>query len=213
MPDRIIFARHGQTPDNLIHRLSTSPPGPPLTDVGVQEARDLAAMVRERDIAAIFTTPLVRARQTADIVAEGRDIPVFVLDGLRELSVGSLEGRNDEGVFEELDRTWNTWTVDGNLDLPAGPGGETARQVLDRSLDAMAEVAERYPTGTVLVVAHSGILQLLIPAMSSNLDAGFGYRNWLRNCQLVEIEADGAGHMCVAWADVDLSTPAADPVT
>jgi broad specificity phosphatase PhoE len=196
----LLFTRHGETEDNLAQRLSTAPPGPPLTELGCRQAAELAAALAERQLEAIYTSPLVRARQTAEIVGGDRGIPIHLVDALRELSVGAREGRTDPGVFEEMDQVWKTWTVDGDLELEAGPGGETGQQVLARGLAALKVIRRAHPSGTVLVVAHSGILQLLVPHFCANLAKDHGVRNWCRNCQLIEVEVEASAARCVAWA-------------
>lgn len=198
----LLFTRHGETEDNLAQRLSTAPPGPPLTELGCRQAAELAAALAGRALDAIYTSPLVRARQTAQIVCANRDIPIYPVDALRELSVGAREGRTDPGVFEEMDQVWKTWTIDGNLDCEAGPGGETGRQVLARGVAALNEIRRTHPSGTALIVAHSGILQLLVPHFCENLAKDHGVRNWCRNCQLieVEVEAEAPAARCVSWA-------------
>lgn len=201
MAPRLLFTRHGETIDNDLHRLSTSPPGPGLNEQGREQARMLADLVRDRAIDAIYCSPLTRAKETALMVAEGRDIPVVEDWDLRELSVGELEGRSDRATFDGLERVWKAWTVDKLLDMPAGPNGETGHQTIRRTTAAVARIVESHPDGTVLVVAHSGVLQILLPHLSTNLEPQYGYQNWLRNCQIVELEPDGQAHRCVAWAD------------
>ncbi|QOC93479.1 histidine phosphatase family protein [Micromonospora craniellae] len=203
MLDKILFARHGETADNAINRLSTSPPGPPLNDNGVAQGRELAEMLASIDIVAVHTTPLVRAQQTAQMVAAERPgVPIVVDADLREFSVGEIEGRDYNEVFDQIDRTWHAWTVEGRLDAATAPGGETALQVLQRSIPAVQRMAQAYDGGTGLVVAHSGILQLLIPAICENLPYGYGYENWLRNCQIVAVAVHPNRYTCVDWAGV-----------
>lgn len=210
MLDRIFFARHGETSDNAVHRLSTAPPGPPLTDAGVAQGRRLAELLAGTPLAALHTTPLTRALQTAQMVAEGRPgLEVVVDDDLREFSVGELEGRNYNDVFEQIDRTWNAWCVEGDLDHRVAEGGETARQVLRRAIPAVHRMAGAYDGGDGLVVAHSGVLQLLVPALCENLPHVYGYENWLRNCQLVEVTVRPDGYTCVDWAGL---VPGRSPV-
>ncbi|WP_327000923.1 histidine phosphatase family protein [Dactylosporangium sp. NBC_01737] len=203
MLDRILFARHGETADNAINKLSTSPPGPPLNDNGVAQGRELTAMLADVPLVAVHTTPLTRALQTAQMVVDGRGATPVVVDGdLREFSVGELEGRDYNEVFDQIDRTWRAWCVDGDLDVSVAAGGETARQVLRRAIPAVHRMSKAYDGGTGLVVAHSGVLQLLIPAICDNLPHVYGYDNWLRNCQVVEVAVHPDRYTCVDWAGV-----------
>jgi broad specificity phosphatase PhoE len=204
MVGTVLFTRHGETEDNVAMRLSTAPPGPSLTAVGRQQAAALANGLRDRELAAIYTSPLTRAQETAQIVRGDRSLPVIVDTAFRELSVGQREGRTDPGVFQEMDAVWAEWAK-GNLDHEAGVGGETAREVLARGLAAVDRMRREYSDATVLVVAHSGVLQLLVPHLCDNLDNGYGVENWCRNCQLIEVQLKEESARCVNWAGVPLS--------
>ena len=202
MVNRILFTRHGETEDNVIRRLSTSPPGPKLTNLGQEQAMDLANKIKEVQIDVIYSSPLVRAMQTAEIIIGDRGIKIYPDDGLKELSVGVLEGRNDDEAFEELDKIWHSWTVERNLDTLTAEGGETAKQVLERSVKSFKNIIENNESSTVLIVAHSGILQLLIPEVAENIPYNFGVKNWLRNCQLVDLIREEDKFICVSWGDI-----------
>ncbi|MDA0563797.1 histidine phosphatase family protein [Streptomonospora sp. S1-112] len=211
----LLFTRHGETADNAVKRLSTRPPGPPLSDAGRAQARELARSVADLDITAVYSSPLRRALETAAFVAEPRGLPVHAHDGLRELSVGELEGRSDDAAFAHLDSVWAAWTRESRHDVTAGPGGENAHEVLGRSTAAVAEIVAAERGGTVLVMAHSGVLQVLVPALCANLAPDYGIENWLRNCQLVRVETDGTdpvGMTCRAWGPLTLPDPAAAPL-
>jgi broad specificity phosphatase PhoE len=205
LPERIIFARHGRTADNAVNRLSTSPPGRELDSVGQAQARALARFLSERDIIAIYSSPLLRARQTATAVTYGRQTQLVVLDQLRELSVGAYEGRDDADAYRKLDKVWRAWTEDGDLDVRAGPGGESAREVLRRATSVVIRIAQECPVGTVLVVTHAGVLGLFVPHLCTNLEPNFGYMKWPRNCDLIEVESNTKGYSCISWAGEDLT--------
>jgi broad specificity phosphatase PhoE len=197
--DRIIFMRHGQTADNVQNRLSAAFPGAELSTTGIDQARALAELLSKREIAAIYTSPLRRAEQTAAIIARGRRLPIIIDYRLREMSCGGYEGRNDPEVYQHLDSVWRSWTEASDLAVKAGPGGESAWQILERSTSALTRIRHDYPTGTVLVVTHSGVISLLVPRISINLDPGFGYAEWVGNCELIEIESFHDYYKCVSW--------------
>lgn len=206
MADEILFTRHGETEDNVIKRLSTLPPGPSLTDLGRSQASTLASQLHQYELKAIYTSPLIRAKETAEILRGNKSLPIYEEDGFRELSVGAREGRTDEGVFEEMDEVWNSWTVAGNLHVEAGPNGETATQVIERGKKAVSKILTQHDSdgGSVLIVAHSGILQLLVPQLCNNLKANYGAINWLRNCQLIRVKVTNNSMSCISWGDVIL---------
>lgn len=204
MVNRILFTRHGETEDNIIRRLSTSPPGPKLTNLGKKQAINLGNKIKDINIDIIYSSPLVRAMQTAKLIIGNRKIKIHPQDGLKELSVGVLEGRNDDEAFAELDKIWHSWTVERNLDVLTAEGGETANQILERSVKTFNNIIKNNQFNTVLIVAHSGILQLLIPEIAENIPYNFGVQNWLRNCQLVDLIRKEDKFICVSWGDIKL---------
>lgn len=202
MINRILFTRHGETEDNLINRLSTSPPGPSLTELGRDQAKNLKKDLEDIEVSVIYTSPLVRAIQTAEILRGEKQIDIFEENELRELSVGAYEGRNDPDVFKELDKVWRKWTVEGELDTTMGIGGESAKQILVRSQLVINRILKKNISGTALVVAHSGILQLLVSYLCTNLPNSFGVKNWIRNCQLIDTKVQGQSLECISWGDI-----------
>lgn len=197
---KIIFTRHGETEDNIIHKLSTSAPGPLLTQKGREQAEHLYKRLLNTEIDLVYSSPLLRALETSEILIKDRGIQIIEENGFRELSVGELEGRNDEAVFVELDKIWNSWTIDNNLNLEVSKGGESAKQVIERASESLKNLVEDNEGKTILVVAHSGVLQLLICYICENLPFNYGYVNWLRNCETVEVDYSNEKYTCLSWS-------------
>lgn len=203
MKRKIYFTRHGETEDNVISRLSTLPPGPSLTQKGRDQAEELKKNIADMKISKIYSSPLIRAVETSEILNSNYNVEIVKDERLSELLVGDREGRNDDKVFEELDVVWREWSLKNNLSLEAGPNGETAEQVLERGgafLDELIKSGE----SDVLIVAHSGILELLLGHKCSNLEPIFCYENWFRNCQIVETEVRDGKIFCTKWGDMDM---------
>jgi broad specificity phosphatase PhoE len=195
----MFFARHGETAHNASRTLSTAAPGPALSDTGRLQAGALLGQLREQKLTHVYSSPLVRALETAAAVSGPLSLPLYVEDDLRELSVGALEGRADDDAFAELDAVWESWTNGGQLDTTAGPGGDSGTAVLDRVRSVLRRIGGN--GGRPLVISHGGLLQLALPALCHNLPADHGRVNWLRNCSVVEVTfADDL--RCVEWAGV-----------
>ncbi|MGW7541109.1 histidine phosphatase family protein [Streptomyces sp. NPDC054770] len=195
---QLFFARHGETANNAARTLSTAPPGPSLNESGLQQSRALSQALAAAPLAAVYCSPLTRARETAAEVAGPRSLKPHVLPELRELSVGTLEGRFDDAVFAQLESVYLLWAEHERLDIPAGPEGETGAAVLERFRAAVLRIAER--DEAALVVSHGGVLQFALPYLCANLPNNHGIVNWLRNCELVEASVDGDRIECVSWA-------------
>lgn len=137
------FLRHGETDWNKL-RLMQGQTDTPLNATGIFQAEAVAAVLGKRKIATICTSPLRRARHTADIVA--RQLPganVVALEGLKESHFGSYEGHPSGPWREE-------WMNGAEI-----PGGEPFESFVARARDAINE-ALGHP-GPVLVISHGGV--------------------------------------------------------
>jgi broad specificity phosphatase PhoE len=152
----ILLARHGQSVSNAIRRFQGSQ-DVELSDLGARQAEALARVVRSRPVVAIYTSPLARARRTAEIAAAGTNVPVTSVDDLRELCLGEWEGRTVEEIRSLPDDPYARWVRDPVACLP--PGGEPLSDVQDRVVRSMGQIARAHPNGgQVLVVCHGGVI-------------------------------------------------------
>src|SRR5438034_4239591 len=93
----LYLARHGQSVSNAIRRFQGTQ-DVPLSELGRRQAAALAATLRGRRLRHVYASPLERARRTAEAVAAGLDVPLTLVDDLRELSLGEWEGRGVEEI-------------------------------------------------------------------------------------------------------------------
>ena len=150
----ILLARHGETDWNRQLRFQGHADRP-LNDTGRRQARELAARLAGEPIAGVYASDLRRAAETADIVAEALSLPVVVDPRLREIDVGSWEGR----TRAELDGVpWD---------------GETYDAHQRRVVEALRAVAAAHPGETVLVVAHGGTLRRIQEATTGEAEPVF----------------------------------------
>jgi broad specificity phosphatase PhoE len=135
------FLRHGETEPNRLG-LATGMTDAPLNDAGRQQAEAAARVLVGRGVDAIYSSPLRRARDTAQCVAQALGLPVSIIDDIQERNWGEFEGRP-----KEL-RVWD-----------AQPrGGEGLDEFMQRTLRGLA----RIPAGMQpLIVAHSGTFRAL----------------------------------------------------
>jgi broad specificity phosphatase PhoE len=158
----LLLARHGQTADNA-GGLILGRRDPPLSDLGCAQAQALAVAMaaRETRIAAIWTSPLRRARATAAIVSEATGAPVSVLDGLAESDRGDWEGRpvaELRGAEPDRFAAFEAASVGFTF-----PGGESLADQVGRTRRALDQVvAGPQPA---LVVAHVGTIRAAMLAL------------------------------------------------
>lgn len=210
MTTRLIFVRHGETVHNKELVITAAAPGAPLNARGREQAAELASRLRSVDVAAIYTSPLLRARQTAEALGRARGLDPVVRTEFRECSVGELEGRGGPEAFERFDSTWEFWYHAEDLDYALGPGGETGSQALTRFTEGVAFVADAHRGQTVVVVGHGTVLQLALTRLSDNLPPSFGYRRWIDNCGTVVLAIEDDRTTCLEWSGHTPQVPSGD---
>ena len=144
---QLVFVRHGQTEANrngvLLGRLD-----PPLNDAGREQAAVVAARVFELTPARIVTSPLVRAMETAEIVAVACGLEVAVDDRLIEVDYGEYDGISLAELPSDL--VWK-WRNDADF---APPGGESLASVGKRMGEYTSEVLGSLADGPMVAVSH-----------------------------------------------------------
>ncbi|HEX6343321.1 histidine phosphatase family protein [Umezawaea sp.] len=199
---KLVLVRHGETASNVRMVLDSLPPGPPLTDLGHEQANVLADALADEPVVAVCASTAVRAQQTAAPVAARHGMAVRVVEGVQEIFCGDLEGRSDREAYGVFVKTASEW-ADGRLDLTL-PGGENGRQVVDRCLAAIERITEGVTGGTVVLVSHGGAIRLAGQALAPNVTASLAAGGLLPNTGRVVLERDGAGWRCTAWSGVDI---------
>jgi len=181
---KLLLARHGQSVSNAVRRFQ-GVQDVPLSPVGLSQAAALAAALRRRRLAAIYTSPLQRARRTAEIAAEGLSLPVVAVEDLRELSLGDWEGRTVEEIRALPGDPYARWVRDPVTGLP--PGGEPLPDVQARVVRAIEAIAAGHPNGDeVLVVCHGGVVSVFL-AHCLGLPLSAIWRVTLSNGSLTEV--------------------------
>lgn len=159
LPTRLLLLRHGQTELSVGRRYSGHG-DPELTDLGHRQAA--AAAVRlgaVEDIAAVVSSPLRRARQTAAVVAEATGAPLVVRDGLIETDFGAWEGLTFAEARERDPELHARWLGSENV---APPGGESFAAVARRIDAERAAIVETYPGATVVLVSHVTPIKMVL---------------------------------------------------
>jgi broad specificity phosphatase PhoE len=178
----LILIRHGESEGNRA-RAFTLTPDVPLTAAGRDQVRAAAAWVASRHRPAhVVSSPFLRARQTAAILAEHLRLDVSIEEDLRERSYGALAGEPYERVLDCADydpgRYW--------LWCPPG-GGETLVEVVARAGAALDRVARLRPAEDVVVVSHGAVMMALWRHVTGDWRRG----KVARNAGIVLVEHDG----------------------
>lgn len=149
----LLLARHGETTWNAEGRWQGHA-DPPLSDRGKWQAADLAQRLAGDGIAAVVSSDLWRARETAAIVAGVLGLDVGEDRDLREIDVGSWSGLTRAEVAERFPEGFARWQA-GEI----GHDGETREELTARVVAALLRVAAAHPGERVLVVTHGGAIR------------------------------------------------------
>jgi probable phosphoglycerate mutase len=162
----LLLARHGQTVWHADNRYAGGDSDVDLTPTGVEQAHRLAAAVRDRGIDAIIVSPVRRARETATPAAAALRLEATVVDDLREVSFGLVEGRTlAEVAAQEPDGAAIVERFRTDPVAHPFPGAEPPTHAAHRCVRALRAAAAATPGGTVLVVAHNTLLRLGLCAL------------------------------------------------
>jgi broad specificity phosphatase PhoE len=187
---KILLARHGETGPNRERRFGDSDKAP-LTDVGRQQARELAARVSARfKPHRILSSKFTRALETAGIIAAELNVPFEPLPDIHERDFGCLKGSVYERLLElcaedpafDPVREW-VW---------APPGGESRVDVQRRVLPVIHRVAAEYADREILIVCHGAVIQ----AVWAHLSGTWENSVVPPNCGMIEIDFEVEAGSC-----------------
>jgi probable phosphoglycerate mutase len=168
---KLYFARHGESEANRLHIISNRDLPHPLTDAGYSQALALAEAVRFKPISRVYSSPILRARQTGEILATRLLVPLYVNDALREPDCGELEGRGDPEAWSAHQYWMAAWLSGQERDK--GPlGGETCETVQERFSSFVKSLVTYYGPSPVelVLVTHGATMLLCLPGLVEGLE-------------------------------------------
>ena len=195
----LFLVRHGQTVANVRHQL-VGATDIPLDQLGEQQATQVASRFANISIDALVTSPLARARRTAEKIGEVTETEVTVVPGLSEIDFGEIEGLTIQQVLQQFPELQGQMEDFRNLDLQ-WPGGESRRGFATRIMAAFLGIIERYENHSVGVVCHGGVIgafcaQLGVGPQDDNL-------RWsVSNCSVTHIIGTPEHTRLELWNDI-----------
>lgn len=185
---KVYLLRHGETTYNADNNRYCGRTDAPLTARGIEQAQKVAALVAGIPFDAVYSSPLSRAYQTAQIASGGQ--PVEKVERLIEADFGQWEGKTREEFIAENPKLWERWSADPAT-AKAGGTGETALEVAERVEDFFLEIQRKHPSGNILVVAHNGVNRFYLARQ-----LGMPLKNYRRivqeNSSITVVELGGA---------------------
>ncbi|MFQ5476429.1 MAG: histidine phosphatase family protein [Nitrosopumilus sp.] len=157
---QIIFLRHGQAKNNTERILAGRTEGVPLTDTGIKQAEHTAQLLEHMNISAIYSSPIQRAKHTAEIVGKHNSLDVTIDERLIELDMGKFTGMPYDQIFNNHGNVFMKF-YNGELEI-AHNGVETFSEVKKRVLGIVDHVIEKHPGENVLLVTHMDPIKAML---------------------------------------------------
>jgi probable phosphoglycerate mutase len=203
----LYIVRHGESLTNVGADYPRTPEGSPLTERGRRQAHDVARRLASVHADVVISSDLLRACQTAEIIAGDRNLEVRIIPELHERTLGSFAGRTDlreleeyREKFEEYDRG----TAEDRMRWKLADEWESLEEAQLRFLRSVERVAGDCPDKTAIVVAHGTVMRTFL------IYAGYGTLDQLPeeaidNTGFIVVETDGRRWTVVEAVGVHLS--------
>lgn len=155
----IYIVRHGQTEWNVAHRMQGHQDSP-LTELGIRQAEWLGESMKDEKIDIIYSSSSPRARRTAELIRNTRDIHITESDELKEIHLGVWEGRTQAEVkAEHPEQFQHFWEDPKKFSVP---DCETFQAASERAIRQLQAIIKEHRGKTVLIVTHTVIVKLLM---------------------------------------------------
>lgn len=202
---RLYFVRHGESEANLLHEFSNRGIKHGLTDRGRQQAQVLAQSLQSVPVAAIFCSPLLRAQQTAEILAIALGAQYQVTDALREFDCGILESESDDASWDQYWQLVEAWLVRQEWDRRIEQG-ESLSDIRRRFVPFIENViSTHYDTEAIVLVGHGGTYRCMLPLILENVNFQFSAQHGMAHTMPIIAEVRPEGLIGLQWGDVPLS--------
>ena len=197
---KLYFVRHGESEANVQHVISNYGSHFGLTELGKQQAHVLAERLKDLPITTMYSSPVLRAMDTADILYQSLGLPYRVTEALREYNCGDLEGQSDEASWKLHRQYYEDWTLRHNY-LSKPEGGESFVDIQQRFLPFI-ESLKSDEDEHILLVGHGGLFHLMLPLVLTNIDNDFVNAHGIGHTEYVVAELRTNGFVCLQWGDI-----------
>lgn len=154
----VLFIRHGECSGNL-EGMFRGQKDFPLNKRGIEQAREVAQELADQKFKRIYSSPLLRAAQTAEAIGKKLNMPVETCEDINNISLGRWEGRYKDEIASQEPDLWEKWM--NNPEELNFPGMEPLEEVMKRSRKALDEMIRINEGSTFAVVTHRTVLKPL----------------------------------------------------
>ena len=194
----LLLIRHGLTDYVAVHRMPGWLPGIHLNDDGRAQAAALARRLAGVKLAAVYSSPLERAVETATPLSEAHGLPVSVLEALIDLNQGDWAGWLVKDLEQE--ELWSS--IQAHPGEARLPGGESFRECQTRMVGALSAILSLHPGQTVAVVSHADPIKMAV-AHYLGLPLDLFRRLWVSPASVTVLAFEPAGPRLVCLNNTD----------
>lgn len=197
---RIYFTRHGESEANLLREHSNRGFRHPLTAKGREQAATLAQKLVDVPVTRLFTSPIMRAVQTAEILSGTLGVPYEIADALREYDCGILEGRADEAAWQLHFAVFDAWVQKSDWERRI-EGGESFIEIRNRFVPFIERLIAEYEgsAADIVLVGHGGLYRCMLPLVLANADFDFVLNQPMGNTVCIVTETRPEGLALIKW--------------
>ena len=191
--------RHGQTDWNEERRVQGQSESR-LTELGIQQAKELGQRIAHLHFDRVFCSSSVRTRQTAAFIFGHKTIEIEYMDSLREIHLGPWEGSlYDDIAIQDPESYKHFWQEPHLFDVA---GAESFFDLQDRAVTTVRKIASQFDRKTVAIVSHGALIKSLLCHMENKPMSDLWAPPLMHNCahSIIELNGDGNGHI-VQYAD------------
>lgn len=185
--NRLLWVRHGEDHANIKKIFSHRKVDLPLTEKGVVQAKQTAAHLAGEGIHRIYSSPMKRALQTAEIIAHEIGLNIDVIENFREVNIGILDSQpmKDEAfqIHQEIIADWFN-----GISKSRFPGGEDYLELWGRMKDGLVKIFDNIDRLNVIVVAHGGSFKYILKDLCKNIESEQVRDASIPNCSISDLK-------------------------
>jgi broad specificity phosphatase PhoE len=191
----IVLVRHGETEFNregvFRGRFDVG-----LNEAGREQAAATAAALAREPLAAVYSSPLSRALETARPIAAKHCLEPVIDEAFHNIDLGEWQGAKKETVRLTQPEAWALWTTEPErLRIP---GGETLAEVRARAFPRLEELAAEHEGERIAIVSHRSVIRVLAGAILGMAE-GYFWRFYMDNAGFSVLRQNGTGYVIVQW--------------
>lgn len=202
---KLYFVRHGESEANVLNIISNRGEKHGLTESGQAQSIRLAENLSTIHAQKIYTSPLLRAVETAAILAGRLRLSYSITDALREWDCGEVEGKSDEESWRKHGEITDAWLHLGQWEKHI-PGGESLLDVRKRFMPFIQELISdtKDRARPLILVGHGGLFISMLPLLLMNLSPDFASSHPILNTSFISAETRPDGLYGLSWCGTNL---------